>query len=73
MIGRPPSIGDKGRYKKIVLMVTEEMLSDFKAIASIDEKTMSEKLIALIEKEITSRSNDLQAFRAIQMAKLRTE
>ncbi len=66
MAGRKPNIGDKARTEKIMFNVTPEMLSDFRAIASIEEKTMTEKIIQLMEQEIKNNATAIQAFRNIQ-------
>ncbi len=64
--GRKPLIGDKARTEKMILYVTPEMLEDFRILAFIDNQTMLEKFIGLIEKEINERKDALEAFRKIQ-------
>ena len=66
MAGRKPNIGDKARKEKVMFYVTDEMLSDLRALASIEEITMTEKIIKLIESEIEKNSTKLQAFRKVQ-------
>ena len=64
--GRKPLIGDKARTEKLIFHITPEMLEDFKILAFIDNQTMLEKFVGMIEKEINDRKDALEAFRKIQ-------
>lgn len=60
MAGRKPSIGDKPRTERIILNVTPEMLADIKTLAFLNNRTMIQHIVALIQKDIDSRADDLK-------------
>lgn len=68
MAGRKPSIGDKARTEKIMFYITPEMLSDLKAMAFLEDKSMVECIIGLIEKETKIREKEIHALKKIQIA-----
>ena len=64
--GRKPSIGDKARTERIILNVTPEMLADFKTIAFLNNQSMAQRIIALMQKDIETRASDLQTIRKMR-------
>ncbi len=64
--GRKITIGDKKRTEKMMFYVAPEMLADFRILSFIENKTMVEKVISLMEQEIKSHSAEIEAFKAIQ-------
>ena len=66
MAGRKPSIGDKPRTERIILNVTPEMLSDIKTLAFLNNRTMIQHIVALIQKDIDSRADDLHAIQQMR-------
>ena len=68
MAGRKPSIGDKPRTERIILNVTPEMLSDIKTLAFLNNRTMIQHIVALIQKDIDSRADYLQAIQQMRQS-----
>ena len=66
MAGRKPSIGDKPRTERIILNVTPEMLSDIKTLAFLNNRTMIQHIVALIQKDIDNRADDLQTIQQMR-------
>ena len=46
--------------------IEPQMLKDFKALAALDDTTMTEKILSYMSTEIKNRQAEIQAFRNIQ-------
>ena len=64
-MGRPRT-GEKLRSEKIMFAIEPQMLKDFKALAALDDTTMTEKILSYMSTEIKNRQPEIQAFRNIQ-------
>ena len=58
--------GSEPRTEKIMFAVEPQMLKDYKALAALDDTTMTEKILSYISTEIKNRQPEIQAFRNIQ-------
>ena len=58
--------GNEARTEKIMFTIEPQILSDYKALAALDDKSMTDKICGYITQEIASRQAELKAFRAIQ-------
>ncbi len=63
--GRPRS-RKEARTEKFMFSITPSVLSDFRTLAFIDNRSMSDYALELMEREIKNRNAELQAFRNIQ-------
>ena len=58
--------GSEPRTEKIMFAVEPQMLKDYKALAALDDTTMTEKILSYMSTEIKNRQPEIQAFRKIQ-------
>ena len=58
--------GSEPRTEKIMFAVEPQMLKDYKALAALDDTTMTEKILSYMSTEIKNRQPEIQAFRNIQ-------
>lgn len=61
-----PRKGLQSRTDKIMFALEPNLLEDFKIVAFLDKKSMTEKLIDFITKETQKRQPEIQAVKEIQ-------
>ena len=69
MAGKP-KFGGKARTERIMFNVTPELLNDFKAVAFLNQQSMVERVVTLMEQDVQNRAKDIQTIRKIQQEEL---